>query len=60
MIVVDSPIFGNTCLLDETDKEFTELKKLVDDYPVTAFGLVNKKLNERGLCSSIATIKELQ
>ena len=58
MKFIDSPIFGDTTILDEDDDDWEELQELIQKYPVTAFGMVNKRLNTRGFMSTIDIIRE--
>jgi hypothetical protein len=57
METINSQIFGNTNLLSEDDKELKWLKEMIDNYPVNAFGIINKKLNALGLTLTIGVIK---
>ena len=48
---IDSPIFGYCEGLD--NEELKQIVDLIDKNPVAAFGLLNRKLNDRGLCFGI-------
>ncbi len=54
---IQSQVFGYTILLDEDEEKFIELKTLIEKYPVNAFGIVNKLLNERNLSLTLGVIK---
>ena len=49
MEYINSPIFGETSLLDPNEENFKILKHMIKRFPVNAFGIVNKLLNKRGL-----------
>ena len=53
---IDSPIFGKVSLLEEDEKDFTTLKKYIEAYPVNAFGIINKLLNEKYYCIQIGVL----
>jgi hypothetical protein len=53
---VQSQIFGETDLLDETEPDYQLLKFGVERYPVNTFGILNKILNARGLLIQIRPI----
>ena len=57
MELINSTIFGMTPLLDESDSEYDTLKRLVEAFPVDAFGFINKRLNELGFMLDIDTLK---
>jgi hypothetical protein len=59
------PTFGvmiKMAIFEETKRTSEETKKklaeLIKNYPVTAFQILNKQLNEQGLCLSIASLEE--
>jgi len=54
---IDSQVFGGTTLLDEDDAEMAELRKLIEQFPASVFGVLNKTLNEKGLCLSVAKLE---
>jgi hypothetical protein len=54
--IIDSPVFGKTEIADGEAEE--ALREMINRYPVSAFGLVNKKLNERGLCLCIDALPD--
>ena len=56
MPYIESPIFGKSEVPD--DNERAHIKELVDKFPVAMFQEINKKLNAKGLCLSIASKEE--
>jgi hypothetical protein len=48
-------VFEETKTTSEATKE--KIAELVKNYPVTVFQILNKQLNEQGLCLSIATLE---
>lgn len=55
---INSPIFGKSQECDITQKIM--IRSLVAQSPVEVFQVLNKKLNEKGLCLSIATLGEIE
>ena len=53
---INSPIFGKVILLEEEDVDLKDLEEYIHEYPVNAFGIINKKLNARGLCCKVDVI----
>lgn len=52
----NNPIFGET--RHGSEDERAQIAKIVAEIPVTVFQELNKKLNERGFCISIAINRE--
>lgn len=52
----NSQIFGET--RHSSEDERAQIAKMVAETPVTVFKELNKKLNERGYCISIAVNEE--
>lgn len=57
-IYFESPIFGTARL--PTEEEIEQLRQLVTQVPVAMFQELNRRLNGRGFCMSIATLEERQ
>jgi hypothetical protein len=53
--VIKMGVFEETKTTSEATKE--KIAELVKNYPVTVFQILNKQLNEQGLCLSIATLE---
>lgn len=49
-------IFEETKRTSEATRE--KIAELIKNHPVTAFQILNKQLNEQGLCLSIASLEE--
>ena len=52
---INSPIFGETEVMDEDWDAYERLEKLIDEHPVNAFEILNKKLNKLNFCIMIDT-----
>lgn len=60
MKVINSKVFGKTTLLEDGDNHLLLLRSLTNSYPVNSFGILNKMLNEKGLCISVGVIGEVK
>jgi len=56
---IRSNIFGTVMLLHNDDEDYSRLKTLVEKYPVNAFGMLNNRLNEKGLLCSIKVLSTI-
>ena len=52
----NSPVFGPTRHASDTER--AAICKAADETPVALFQELNRRLNERGFCLSIATLPE--
>ena len=53
----ESPVLGKT--RNAKPEERVILQKMVDETAITVFQMLNKRLSERGLCLSIASLSEV-
>lgn len=51
-----SPVFGKT--RNAYMSEIERIRRLIREVPVTVFGELNRELNKRGLCLSIAELPQ--
>jgi len=54
---INSPIFGKVDLLDEDEEVFLDLKRMIETYPVNAFGILNKLLNSKSMKINLEFIR---
>ena len=53
---INSKVFGETVLLDPTDVDYERLEDSINLYPVNAFGILSKMLNQRGFIIVLDTL----
>jgi len=58
METINSKIFGSVVLLDKNENTFIALKALIEQYPVNAFGIINRQLNTKGFLCVIDVLPE--
>ena len=57
---IKSKVFGETVLLDPTDVDYERLEDSINLYPVNAFGILSKMLNQRGFIIGLDVLKPME